>query len=190
MRSKGAPRLAKDTDLRADIAAAKKKMGVRLGAGREIKRLPRHLWENETVELMTTGMYGKGIGLVVLTDRRLLFVHEGVMSQSSEDFPMDKVSSVEWRSGLVQGEIVIFASGNKTEIKSVAKDDGKQIVDTIRHRISAPSDGLPSARPSSETSTAAADPIEQLRKLGELRDAGVLTPEEFEAKKADLLKRA
>jgi hypothetical protein len=32
-------------------------------------------------------------------------------------------------------------------------------------------------------------PLEQLRKLGELRDAGVVTAEEFEAKKAELLGR-
>jgi hypothetical protein len=32
-------------------------------------------------------------------------------------------------------------------------------------------------------------PIEQIRKLGELRDAGVLTEAEFEAKKTDLLGR-
>jgi len=35
----------------------------------------------------------------------------------------------------------------------------------------------------------AADPLEQLRKLGELRDAGVLSEEEFAAKKADILSR-
>ncbi len=33
------------------------------------------------------------------------------------------------------------------------------------------------------------DVTEQIRKLGELRDEGVLTDEEFEAKKADLLSR-
>jgi Short C-terminal domain len=35
--------------------------------------------------------------------------------------------------------------------------------------------------------TPAADPIEQLTKLGELRDKGVLTEEEFAAQKAKLL---
>ena len=34
-----------------------------------------------------------------------------------------------------------------------------------------------------------ADALEQLRKLGELREANVLTPSEFEAKKAELLRR-
>jgi hypothetical protein len=33
----------------------------------------------------------------------------------------------------------------------------------------------------------AADPIEQLKKLGELRDSGVLTDEEFAAQKAKIL---
>ncbi len=36
---------------------------------------------------------------------------------------------------------------------------------------------------------AAPDVADQLRKIGELRDAGVLTTDEFEAKKADLLAR-
>jgi hypothetical protein len=34
-----------------------------------------------------------------------------------------------------------------------------------------------------------ADPIEQLQKLGQLRDAGILTEEEFLAKKSDILSR-
>jgi hypothetical protein len=39
------------------------------------------------------------------------------------------------------------------------------------------------------TSTTAGTVFEQLRQLGELRDAGIITGDEFEAKKADLLKR-
>ena len=31
--------------------------------------------------------------------------------------------------------------------------------------------------------------MEQIKQLGSLRDSGVLTPEEFESKKAELLKR-
>jgi len=33
------------------------------------------------------------------------------------------------------------------------------------------------------------DPIQQSKQLGELRDAGVLSDEEFAAKKADILSR-
>lgn len=177
-------------DLREDVAAAKGKMRVKFGAGREIKRLESYLWEGEAVQRMTTGTYGKGTGLVVLTDRRLLFVQDGVMSKTTEDFPMDKVSSVQWTSGMLTGDIVIFASGNKSEIKTVNKDDGKEIVDLVRHRLSAPAQPAPTApEAAAPPSAAAPDPIEQLKRLGELRDAGIVTDAEFEAKKAELLSR-
>jgi hypothetical protein len=44
-------------------------------------------------------------------------------------------------------------------------------------------------RPTPTEGAASTDIPEQIRKLGELRDAGVLTEEEFEAKKKDLLDR-
>jgi Short C-terminal domain len=46
--------------------------------------------------------------------------------------------------------------------------------------------GLPAA-PQAAAPAATADPLDQIKKLGELRDAGVLTDAEFEAKKAELL---
>jgi hypothetical protein len=41
--------------------------------------------------------------------------------------------------------------------------------------------------PAAAPADAAADPIQQLKELGELRDKGVLTEEEFAAQKAKLL---
>lgn len=42
---------------------------------------------------------------------------------------------------------------------------------------------------SDQGAAASPDVLDQLQKLGELRDAGVITPEEFETKKPDLLRR-
>jgi Short C-terminal domain len=47
----------------------------------------------------------------------------------------------------------------------------------------------PRRRPADTEASEVEDRIETLRKLGELRDAGVLTPDEFEAKKREILKR-
>jgi hypothetical protein len=175
--------------LRPDIEAARSKMRIKMGAGREIKHLQEHLWEQEQVRAMTTGTYGPGTGLVVLTGRRLLFVKDGVISKATEDFPLEKISSVQWSSGLASGTITIFASGNKAEIKNVNKDDGKSLTDLLRAVITgqaavgARADESPTGGSSSE------DIFDQLRKLGELRDAGIVTAEEFEKKKAELLSR-
>ena len=136
-------------------------------------------------EQITTGSYGGGSGLVVLTDDRLLFFREGWLSKSSEDFPMNKVSSVGFHAGLLLGKISVHASGNKAEIENVDKQDGKRIVDNIRSRLANPQAQTPAHGP--VTTGAAPDPLDQLRKLGELHDAGVVSDEEFEAKKERLL---
>jgi len=161
-------------------------MRTTIGGGREIKKLVEHLWEGERVERMTTGTYGNGGGLVTLTDRRLLFTLDGIVSRTSEDFPLDKVSSVQWSSGMALGTITIFASGNKAEIKNLDKSDGKEMVDAVRARLSAPKGSAVDA-PQATASTP--DVLAMLERLGKLRDAGVVTEDEFNAKKAELLAR-
>ena len=59
------------------------------------------------------------------------------------------------------------------------------MVDNVRNRLSSPRQSAPPAPPGAPPG----DAMEQLKKLGELRDAGVVTSEEFEAKKAELLRR-
>ncbi|GAB3244467.1 PH domain-containing protein [Arthrobacter pigmenti] len=179
----------KSGQLRGDIQRAKERAaGGLVGSGRELKKLESHLWEGEMVHSIGAGAYGGGIGLLALTDRRLLFLKDGIMSQVSEDFPFDKISSIQWHAGMIQGSITVFVSGNKAEIRSVAKDTGQAIVDTIRERISTSSIRTPKTEaftppPPSD------DIIDQIKQLGELRDAGILTENEFSTKKAELLDR-
>ena len=40
-----------------------------------------------------------------------------------------------------------------------------------------------------EQASSSADPIDQLQRLGQLRDAGILTEDEFQAKKSEILSR-
>lgn len=177
-------------ELRLDIVNAMSKMSYKLGSKREVKRLPEHLWDNEHVAYITAGTYGPGTGIVVLTDRRLFFLKDGVMSKTSEDFPIEKISSIQWSTGMLLGKITVFASGNKAEITNVQKADGKAITDAVRARLSGgPHAGKSPAVEAAPVASRAAglDVYEQLKKLGELRDAGVLTEEEFVAKKQVLL---
>jgi hypothetical protein len=191
--------LMAETPLRADIAGAKAQMPSALGTGREVRNLESYLWEGETVERMVGGQYGKGTGLLVLTDRRLLFVVHGVMSQQSEDFPIERVASIQWSAGMIMGTITIFASGNKAEIKNVEKKAGKLLVDIVRDRVNNNGAAFGGAAPATSAPTGAAtvvspvteegDIIDQIRRLGDLHAAGILTDEEFTSKKTELLGR-
>jgi hypothetical protein len=176
-------------ELRPDIAAAREQMKATMGSGKEVKRLATHLREGERVErLAQANRPGKpGVGLLALTDRRLLLVKERMFGAKAEDFTLDKISWVEWKSGLATGTATISSMGNKLEV-GMNKDDGKAITDLLRDRISA-LQSASAATGSGQGTEPARDIPDQIRKLGELRDAGVLTEEEFEAKKAELLSR-
>ena len=70
-------------------------------------------------------------------------------------------------------------------ISSIFKPDLKFLVDALRQRLA---EGAAGPAPVA-AAPAQPDVMDQLRKLGELRDAGILTPEEFETKKTELLGR-
>jgi len=136
------------------------------GTGREFKNLESHLWDGESVEMTCGGQYGRGQGLLVLTSSRLLFIFHGIMSQTTEDFPLNKVTSIQWSAGMLMGTITIFASGNKAEIANVTKPDGKPIVDRVRAIISGqatpgaaiPAQAMPPVAPSVTPPTPSSPP--------------------------------
>ncbi|WP_454043816.1 PH domain-containing protein [Cellulosimicrobium sp. Marseille-Q8652] len=180
--------MAKHDDLRDDIAAAASKLASTVGSGRELKKLESHLWDGERVELLLSGTYGNATGLLTLTDRRLLFTKDGIMSSTNEDFPIEKISSIQWKSGVMLGSVTVYVSNNKAEIKNVDKTFGKLLVDTVRDRIQGGAATVPPSAPTTP-STGGDDVMDQLRKVKELHEAGILTDAEFEAKKTELLGR-
>jgi Bacterial PH domain/Protein of unknown function (DUF2510)/Short C-terminal domain len=162
------------------IEAAKAKMRIKFGAGREVKKLPGHLWEDETVELLSSGQVGENNGLLALTGHRLIFLFEGWMGKSAfEDFPITNISSISYKAGMILATIEVYASGNKAVIKNVNKADAKDIADAIRARL-----GRPAAEATAQAAPSEAD---ELAKWAALRDSGVISAEDFQVKKRQLL---
>jgi hypothetical protein len=104
-----------------------------------------------------------------------------------EVIPMKSVSSVQVRRGAWYHDVTVFASGN-TIVMPMDAADAEQVRAVVMEQVLRGSSPAPAA-PAAPPPPAGDAVIEQIRKLGELRDAGLLTPEEFEAKKADLLGR-
>lgn len=163
--------------MREDIDNAAQRMNWKLGSRREIKKLPGHLHDGETVRELACGQYGGGTGLLVLTDERIIFLREGWIGAAHEDFVLHRVTSVGFKSMLGTGKVTIHASGNTVDIDGVISEDGKRFAAAAREALNQPVASAP----------AEGDPLEKLKKLGELRDAGVISTQEFEQKKAELL---
>ncbi|MEU5707889.1 PH domain-containing protein [Streptomyces flaveolus] len=172
-------------NVRPDIDAAAERLSSAFGAKREIQKLPEVLWEGETVEMLATGLYGKGNGLLAMTNQRLVFYFNGMLSQQVEDFPYNKISSVQWSGGVLMGTLTVFTSGNKAEIKQVPKVQGKALADLLRQRIS---QGLaPAAAPAAPTAAPAQDVATRLATLDQLRAAGAITDAEYQDRRTKIL---
>ena len=179
-----------DSKAAAIDAALKKLDGIskNLLVRREIKELPSILWEGEFPEMLASGMYNNGYGVLVAADRRVVFVDKGMLgSLKIEDLPYDKISSIESKTGMLMGEITIYASGNKEQIRSVPKDQVRQFSDFLRNRVSLVNNKSQESQPPTLVAASPAPVVsvaDELKKFAELRDLGVVSEEEFNAQKS------
>ena len=121
-------------------------------------------------------------GILIATDRRLLFYAKKLTGYDLEAFPYANISSMEMGKNLMGHHISFFASGNKCKMKWI-KGAIRPFVEAVREQIAGVKE---SAAPTSEQPM---DPTDQLEKLGTLHASGVLTDDEFSAKKAEILAR-
>lgn len=166
---------------RPDIADAVNRMPKNIAVAGLIKKLPSEIRDDENVLEIANGTYSDKPALLVLTDKRILFVGKWMFETKSEDFPLARVSSVELKSGMMMSEIVIYTSNQEARIKHLTKPEAKSFVEKARTAVAA--GGAPTAAP------AASDPADQLVKLKALHDAGILNAAEYEQKRQELIAR-
>lgn len=149
----------------------------------EVDELPRILSADETIIAYAAGTYNGGTGLLIATERRLLFVEKGVFSGlKTEDFGLDKVTSIQCDTGFMSAELKIMASGNVARITKVDNVLARTFSDVVRAKLSEPK-----AATSTTVIQQPVDVADQLLKLSQLKDQGILTQEEFDGEKKRLL---
>lgn len=150
---------------------------------KELKELPNILSENEKIKGMIIGTYNGGSGILVATDYRLIFIDKGFLyGLKTEDFGYDKITSVQFESGIINSTVKIMASGNEAKIEYVEKSSGRDFADLVRRIL---------AQPKNNTVTIEDKPdiISQIEKLAKLKENGILSEEEFNEQKKKLLEK-
>lgn len=155
----------------------------------EIDELPNILWDDEVPERIVQGFYKNGNGILVATNKRVIFVNKGWVSLKVEDFPYDRISSIEYGTGLVLGKIIIYSSGNKAVIEQVSKEYVRDFADYVRARSTKASShaSTPPVAHTTPMSPGVDDPLSKLERLAKLRDQGAISPEEYDLLKKKLL---
>ena len=136
------------------------------------------------------GRYGKWITTsFVLTSDRLIY-RSGVVSRQGREIPLERLNDVSFRQSLLQrvlgaGDLLVESGGERgqEQFGSFAhpQDTQNEIHRAIEAAAARDADRMAGRRELS--------PLEQLEKLEELRQRGVITQAEFEVKKAKLLDR-
>lgn len=176
----------------------------RLGK-KEGKLLEQNLSDGEKVLSVCVGSSGQA---VILTDKKVLFVKVGYMAGQAFGgkaitYSYDNITSVEVKTGIMTGVFEIASGGVQGYERSnwgKGSDDAYKAPNTIPFvrrdakkfqlistYIREHKHNLQKEQGSQQPSTM--DIPGQIRKLADLHNQGILTKEEFESKKADLLSR-
>jgi uncharacterized membrane protein YdbT with pleckstrin-like domain len=134
----------------------------------------------------------------VVTDDRVIF-RTGVLAKRGVEIPMERINNINFHQGIWErvigaGDLDIESAGKdgQSHFSDVWHPDGvqqelyRQMESNAKKRASWGNQAA--AAPAAPAAPSASIP-EQLHQLADLRDRGVITAAEFEAKKAQLLER-
>jgi len=172
------------------------------GTSRDI--LEANLSDGEPVFVFMEGVWGQSI---VATDRRVLIIKTGLqaggfgLGKKCKTFPYEHVTSIDCNKGIAMGRIQITAGGtneNRTGFFSGARvaENMVSFRATQYHKFQVATNRIRKLLEDRRGSLA--KPVitqqvesipDQIKKLAELKEAGILTTNEFETKKKELLKR-
>ncbi len=85
----------------------------------------------------------------------------------------EDITGIEFKKGVVWGDLIISTSGTKIEVERVKKDEGDAFVTVLRNK-------LEETRKEKYGKSAKISPMDEIKKAKELMDSGVITKEEFE----------
>lgn len=121
-------------------------------------------------------------GIFIATENRVVFYAKKMFGYDMEVFPYSNISSVEISKGMTGHTINLFTSGNKVSMKWINYGDVAKFVEIVNGAIHKKNTHSQVAATNSND-----DVVEQIAKFAALKDQGILTEEEFTAKKKQLL---
>ena len=169
------------------------------------KALDETLIEDEELFICMPGLRGEALAA---TDSRVIVLKAGIgsgagLGRKAKSFPFSHITSIEVSCGLIQGRLQVSAPGtaeagqgslkeayHAENVVNFAKGSKKtspgykeftEAAKALRQLVHEAQTG------SSQSARGQDSSLADLEKLADLRDKGIITPEEFESKKKQIL---
>ena len=109
-----------------------------LSTKKEIRHLPKILFKDETLQVTISGRMDGNTWIIALTDKRIIFLNKGMIyGIEQKDIPLEKVNSIESKTGIIFGEIRIWDGASHIQIEDVTKKTVQPFVVAVNDAISA-----------------------------------------------------
>lgn len=177
-----------------EIKEQMEQVGIKdlFGTKREVKQLPGIINDDEVIVYGCSGMDDGNTVLCILTNKRILMLDKGLLyGIKSTEIPLDMVNGVSYSKGLVLGKISITNGATITKLENVNKNDAPIMANAIKeqaeqYKLLLKKDNQ--SAPSTHNDNLETDQLViELRKLKPLVDEGIITEDEFQEKKKQLL---
>lgn len=155
----------------------------------EIKELPYVLDSDEKILAIIDAQFAKttDAGILLVTPKRIISVSKAMFSPAKvNEFLNDNILEVSFVKNFVSPNIRIHTKEKTVEFESFFNKD---YAEDFYHFISKIYNKEASKALSPEQNTVSESVLEQLEKLGQLRENGILTEEEFTSQKKKLLEK-
>ena len=151
-----------------------------IGTKKEVKELTKIIKDNEIITYATSGWYDGHTWLIVSTNKRIILLDKGMLFGVNQiEIPLGKVNAVKYKKGLFMGEVEIWDGASMFKVKNILKKTLIPFVNAVNETIGE----FEKSQKSSGSSVA-----DEIIKLKKLMEEGVITRNEFEKKKNELLK--
>lgn len=170
------------------------------GVKKEIKELPKLLDDDEELIYITSGLLNDNTWLVALTDSRIMFLDKGLIyGLKTKNVDLDMLNSIEFKSGMFLGDLSVWTGGEQIIMKSITNSNGRMLerltlkqLKIHKRNLYAPSIPWPVEQPIQPANKVDEEKpkneldslIENINKLAQLKEQGVITEEEFTKMKA------
>lgn len=153
------------------------------GTKKEIKALHKYINDDEQIQYVASGLTEENSILLVLTDERMIFLDKGIAyGVRKTEIPIDKINSVSYDKGMLMSKLKVFNGAALIEIRGIPNTSIEPLtaaINTEIKRAKTPNTVMVNNSKPSVT--------DEIRNYKSLLDDRIITQEEFDAKKKELL---